>query len=68
MNASNTTNDDPDQVMVTASEIAKRYSVTPECVLQWARNGLVPCYRLGPKSVRFIPGEVHKAIKEKSQA
>jgi hypothetical protein len=48
--------------LVTATTIAEVCSVTTRAISLWAQNGLIPCIRIGKKTVRFVPGHVEMAL------
>lgn len=48
--------------LVRASTIAEVCSVTTRAISLWAQNGLIPCIRIGKKTVRFVPGHVEMAL------
>jgi hypothetical protein len=48
--------------LVRAATIAEVCSVTTRAISLWAQNGLIPCIRIGKKTVRFIPGHVEMAL------
>lgn len=57
-----TTAGEQSEIFVSAEVIAKRYSVTSRAVLLWAAAGVIPCVRIGQKTVRFNPAAVRAAI------
>lgn len=48
--------------LVTAEQVAKRYSVTSRAVLLWAAQGIIPSIRIGTKTVRFNLAAVRVAV------
>jgi len=38
---------------LSASEVASRLDVTPQTVYRWAKVGILPARRLGPRTLRF---------------
>lgn len=48
-----------------AEQVAKRYGVTKETVLAWARRGWIPCLRVGQRAVFFDPVAVDRAMVER---
>jgi hypothetical protein len=58
---------EPSETFVSAEVVAKRYGVTSRAVLLWAAQGIIPCVRIGPKTVRFSLGAV-RAVVEKGGA
>lgn len=40
---------------LTVEEAAERFQVKPSTVYEWVRGGRLPCYRLGPRAIRFTP-------------
>lgn len=49
---------------LTTRELAARIGVTPETVRGWVRQGRVPVYRVGQKTLRFDLDEVVTAIRD----
>jgi excisionase family DNA binding protein len=43
----------PDDELLTASEVASLYKVPTSTVRAWAREGRLPCLRLGPRATRW---------------
>ena len=54
------------QRWVSAAECASLLRITPGCLYKMAREGLVPCYRVGQqqRSLRFDLDEVREALKQ----
>jgi excisionase family DNA binding protein len=48
--------------LLNADELGARYNVTGWTVLKWARDGLIPCHRVGRKIVRFKLSDVMAAL------
>jgi excisionase family DNA binding protein len=40
---------------LTVDEAAAILKVKSTTVRQWVRDGRIPCYRLGPRAIRFTP-------------
>jgi excisionase family DNA binding protein len=38
---------------LSAGQVAARLDVTPQTVYRWAKVGLLPAHRLGPRTLRF---------------
>ena len=49
-------------ILVSSSDIAKRYNVSSRYILRLATDGTIPCIRIGKKCVRFNPELVAQAI------
>ena len=49
-------------VLANHGTIAEVCSVTTRAISLWAQNGLIPCIRIGKKTVRFVPGHVEMAL------
>ncbi len=47
---------------LTAVELARQFRLTVETVRQLARDGRIPCIRLGPKIIRFDPQAVAQTL------
>jgi len=43
----------PDDELLTVAEAAALLRVQPSTLRYWAREGRVPCVRLGPRATRF---------------
>lgn len=52
---------------LTASDLAKRFSLNVETILQMARDGRIPCIRISSKVIRFDPQSVAAAMSAMSQ-
>lgn len=52
--------------LVGSSELARRLGTKPDTVRRWARSGLIPCYRVGMKSLRFDFAEICEALRSVS--
>ena len=61
-----TTAGEQNEIFVSAEVIAKRYSVTSRAVLLWAAAGVIPCVRIGSKTVRFSLAQVRAALENAS--
>lgn len=48
---------------LTAAEVANHLRVSPETILQWAREERIPAYRASRKAIRFDLSEVLAAIR-----
>ena len=48
--------------LVTAAEVAEFLSVHADTVYRWTREGLLPCRRLGGRSVRYDLDAVEHAL------
>lgn len=55
------------QKLWKAAEAAERIGCSPTQLLRWARDGIVPCVKLG-RAVRFDPNQVEEFIKNGGQA
>lgn len=51
--------------LVTADELAVLFGVTTETIRHWARDGRIPCLRVGQKTIRFDRDAVLRAIQAK---
>lgn len=49
--------------LADARDVGRRLGVAPETVLEWARQGRVPCVRLTSKVVRFVWPDVLAALR-----
>ena len=49
--------------LVTAGELAVLLGVTTETIRHWARDGRIPCLRVGQKTIRFDRDSVLEAIR-----
>ena len=43
----------PDMKLVTGDFLSKRYGVSDRTIYRWAKDGFLPCYRLGRRCVRY---------------
>ena len=57
-----------DSRLVDAAEEAKLLSWSVDSVYRAVREGWLPCYHLGPRLLRFDPGEVRQALGQKENA
>ena len=48
---------------LTAAELAEMLRVSPSTVLRLAREGRLPCARLGHRTVRFVLADVRAAMR-----
>jgi len=48
--------------LITARELASRLGVTTNTIHTWARDGRIPCLRVGRKTLRFDPAAVVAAL------
>lgn len=53
--------------MMTAKEVAKKFSVSKATIYRKTQNGEIPCYRIG-KAIRFKCEEVEEALKDDRKA
>lgn len=51
---------------VSAAEVGDTLDVNIRTVLNWARNGVIPCLRLSSRVIRFDMAEVEAALREKA--
>lgn len=51
-------------ITVGADEMAEILGAHPKTVLRWAREGRIPCIRIGGRVVRFRPAEVLAALQQ----
>ncbi len=51
-------------VLLTASELAKRLNVTPPTIHAWHRQGKIPCLRAGRRPVLFDYEAVVEALRD----
>ena len=54
---------EPDRLLTTRV-VAERLGVKPTTLRRWAREGRVPSYRVGRKTLRFDLADVFAAIRE----
>jgi hypothetical protein len=48
--------------LLTASEVARFFRVSPFAVRTWARTGVLPAVRLSPRVIRFRRADVLAAV------
>jgi excisionase family DNA binding protein len=48
--------------LITTSDLARRLGVTSDTIRKWARDGRIPCLRVGQKTLRFDPKAVLNAL------
>lgn len=51
-----------DEPLIDKHELARRLGLSPEAVMRRFRQGILPGYHLGARTVRFDWGEVRKAL------
>jgi excisionase family DNA binding protein len=44
-------------------DIANQLGVSPKTVTRWAREGRIPAFRIGPKSLRYAMTDVMDALR-----
>jgi excisionase family DNA binding protein len=49
---------------LTVEEAAAIVKVKPSTVYEWVRSGRLPCYRLGPRAIRFTPELLRRFAEE----
>jgi len=52
--------------LITAEQLGERLSLKPGTIKRWAQDGIIPYLRLSGKVIRFDPGEVEEALKERA--
>jgi excisionase family DNA binding protein len=56
-----------DEPLLTAAQVSKLLGdIPPKTILQYARDGRLPCLRIG-KHVRFIRSEIDRALDAQRQ-
>ncbi len=53
--------------LVSAKELAARYSLSPKTVRKWAASGLLPVVRLNNRCLRFDVEECDAVIKRRTR-
>ena len=48
--------------LITTSDLAHHLGVTSDTIRKWARDGRIPCIRVGQKTLRFDPKAVLDAL------
>jgi len=48
--------------ILTAKQVAEKLQVDKSTVYQWAREGSLPCVKVGPDTVRFIEEKIDEWI------
>ena len=56
----------PDKLL-TASEIAKRYSIKPRTVREWASNGWIEKVRFGRRCVRYPLASLEALVSSRTE-
>lgn len=56
-------NDNPDEVMIDAGEVARRLGMSRKAVMHLVARGKLPCIRISEKIIRFYWSEVQKAFR-----
>lgn len=54
-----------DEKLISAKDISERCKVNLFTVYSWARRGIIPSIRLGPKLIRFSARSIEEFITEK---
>jgi excisionase family DNA binding protein len=52
--------------LVNAKTIADEYQKPKSTIQRWARKGLIPCIRMGWRTLLFDPEAVHRALLKKT--
>lgn len=52
------------ETLVTSDAVADHFNVTVDAVQRWAREQLIPCYRVSRRVVRFRISEVEQALSQ----
>lgn len=55
---------DEDLQLLTPKEVARLLCVTEVCVYQWAKRGIIPCYKV-EKCVRFSKDDLRSFLETK---
>ena len=50
--------------LLTAAELARRLRLRPRTIRAWASAGLIPCVRLGARTIRYDLRAVLRALAE----
>jgi len=43
---------------ITAEQLAVILQLNPETIRKWAREGRIPCVRLSPRKIVFLPSKI----------
>lgn len=54
------------QQLVDATKLSQVLDLPRTSIWRYARQGTIPCYRLGPRLLRFSTSEVLEAIEDKA--
>ena len=52
--------------LVDAAALGDMLGVKAKLVLQWARDGLIPCLRISDRTIRFDPEVVARTLTERA--
>ena len=55
-----------DEPLIDKNELARRLGLSPEAVMRRFRQGILPGYHLGARTVRFDWGEVRQTLSPKA--
>jgi excisionase family DNA binding protein len=55
-----------DDTLLNADELARILDVRPATIRRWARQGILPEIRIGPKTRRFCYGDVLAALRKRA--
>jgi len=56
-----------DGTYLTTRQLAERLQVSPNTVCRLARQGRIPCHRVGHRTLRFVAAEVDAALRAESR-
>jgi len=48
------------EVLLTAAQLAPLIHLHPVTLLKWAKEGKIPCRRISPRKVLFLPNEINR--------
>ena len=51
---------------VKAEAVAEHFDVSEKTVWRWAREGTIPCYRIG-RSLRFVIEEIEASVRKEQK-
>ena len=54
--------------LITTSELARCLGVTSDTIRKWAKEGRIPCLRVGQKTLRFDAAAVLDSLREGGDA
>jgi hypothetical protein len=54
----------PLEAPLSARQLAEILPLHPVTILKWARQGKIPCHRLSPRKIVFLPSEITKWLSD----